>query len=99
MKKQLLAASLLLCTHTAFADDIAVGESLYNNKGCVGCHGVKGNSMIPINPKLQGQHAEYLKASFNAYKSGARNNPIMSGMAALLSDEEMGQVAAYLAAQ
>ena len=52
---------------------------------CAACHGPDGNSAVPSNPILAGQHAAYIAAQLAAYKSGARVNPIMAGMAASLS--------------
>lgn len=66
---------------------------------CAACHGLDGNSPVPLNPNLAGQHPEYLYKQLRDYKSGERKNPIMSGMAAPLSDEDMRNVAAYFAAQ
>lgn len=66
---------------------------------CATCHGADGNSLVGVNPNLAGQHAEYLYKQLRDYKSGERKNPIMSGMAAALSDQDMRNVAAYFAAQ
>lgn len=66
---------------------------------CAACHGVDGNSAIPMNPVLAGQHPEYLYKQLRDYKSGERQNAIMAGMAAALSDQDMRDVAAYYAAQ
>lgn len=63
---------------------------------CAGCHGLDGNGGAdPSWPKLAGQFPEYLVTQLKAFKSGARKNPIMSGMAAPLSDQDMNDVAAY----
>lgn len=66
---------------------------------CAACHGADGHSPIPANPHLAGQHAEYIAAQLAAFKSGARANPIMAGMAAPLSPDDMRNVAAYYAQQ
>ena len=66
---------------------------------CVACHGVDGNSPVPANPILAGQHADYLTAQLAAYKSGARANPIMAGMSASLTPEDMRNVAAWFSQQ
>ena len=63
------------------------------------CHGADGNSPLPINPSLAGQHPEYLFRQLNEFKSGSRNNAVMMGMAAGLSTEDMRNLAAYYAAQ
>jgi cytochrome c553 len=66
---------------------------------CVACHGPDGNSPAPPNPILAGQHADYLAAQLAAYKSGARANPIMAGMTAALTPEDMRSVAAWFSQQ
>lgn len=64
---------------------------------CAACHGVDGNSPLPMNPSLAGQHPEYLYKQLTEFKSGARNNPVMAGMVANLSAEDMRNLAAYYA--
>lgn len=70
---------------------------------CVACHGTNfNNTTDPANPRLAGQHADYLAAALQAYKVKdkqvvGRSNATMVGMAAMLSDAEVKQVAAYLA--
>ena len=72
---------------------------------CAGCHGADGNSPTPANPKLAGQHAEYLAKQLANFKvkPGAkepeRNNAVMAAFAAQLSDGDMRNVAAFYAAQ
>ncbi|NVK31569.1 MAG: cytochrome c [Gammaproteobacteria bacterium] len=100
MKKQLITAFIALTISSlAQADDIAAGEAAYASKGCIGCHGAAGNSTLPDTAKLNGQHALYLTNALNAYKNGGRNHPVMTAMAAGLSDDEIKQISAYLAAQ
>ncbi|MDP3087484.1 MAG: c-type cytochrome [Methylotenera sp.] len=66
---------------------------------CAACHGTDGNSVITANPKLASQHPEYLVKQLTEFKSGKRANAVMSGMAAMLSDEDMKGVAAYYSSQ
>jgi cytochrome c553 len=71
---------------------------------CVACHGADGNSAVSANPILAGQIEEYIHKQLQDFKSvdgkpAARNNPIMGGMAAPLSDEDMRNVAAWFASQ
>ena len=66
---------------------------------CAACHGVDGNSAISANPKLSGQHPEYLYKQLTNFKSGARANAVMSGMAGMLSDADMSLVAEYYSKQ
>ncbi|MGH8455322.1 MAG: c-type cytochrome [Nevskiales bacterium] len=66
---------------------------------CAACHGPNGVSANPIYPSLAGQYADYLETALKAYKSGARKNPVMAGMAAPLSDQDIKALAGYFAAQ
>lgn len=66
---------------------------------CAACHGIDGNSAISANPKLSGQHPEYLYKQLANFKSGARANAVMSGMAGMLSDADMHSVAEYFSKQ
>jgi len=66
---------------------------------CAACHGADGNSVISLNPKLAGQHSEYLYKQLSEFKEGKRVNAVMSGMVANLSPEEMQGLAAYYASQ
>ncbi len=76
--------------------DIANGEVVFNAKSCAACHSADGNSSIPANPKLAQQHPEYLVKQLQEFKSAKRKSPVMSGMAAMLSEQEMRDVAWFL---
>ena len=56
---------------------------------CAACHGADGNSAITLNPKLAGQHPEYLLKQLTQFKTGVRVNAVMNGIAATLTTEEM----------
>jgi cytochrome c553 len=62
---------------------------------CFACHGADGNAVDPQYPRLAGQYNLYLQQALHEYKDGQRNNPIMKGMAATLSDQDIEDVAAY----
>jgi len=66
---------------------------------CGACHGMDGNSTDPQYPKLAGQSEEYIVRQLEDFKSGQRQNPIMMGMAAPLSVQDMHDVGAYFAGQ
>lgn len=66
---------------------------------CAACHGPNGNSVNPQWPKLAGQHANYLARQLRLFKSGARNNPLMMGQAAGLSEQDMKDLAVYYTGQ
>ncbi|MFO1280178.1 MAG: c-type cytochrome [Burkholderiaceae bacterium] len=78
--------------------DLAKGEASYGTV-CAACHGADGNSMIPANPKLAQQHPEYLVKQLKEFKSGKRANAIMSGMVASLSEDDMRNIAYWLASK
>jgi cytochrome c553 len=71
---------------------------------CVGCHGADGNSPAAPNPNLAGQGADYLAKQMSNFKSingkpALRDNAIMAGMAAGLSDDDIKNLAAYFSQQ
>lgn len=66
---------------------------------CGACHGMDGNSVIPQYPKLAGQSEQYIAQQLANYKSGQRQDPIMMGMAAPLSPQDMQDLGAYFASQ
>ena len=100
----LLTAALLAASASA-ADapaapkpDLVKGAASYAAV-CVACHAADGNSTVPAQPKLAQQHPEYLIKQLKEYKSGARKDPVMSGFAQALSDDDMRNVAYWLASQ
>jgi len=84
--------------------DIAKGKTTASTV-CAACHMPDGNSVIPQNPRLAGQHAAYIEKQLHNFKqkTGAkepeRNNAIMLGFASMLSDEDVRNVAAYYESQ
>ena len=66
---------------------------------CAACHGADGASPTPANPSLAGMPADYITVQLAHFKAGIRQNPIMQGMAATLSDADMVSVGAYFASQ
>jgi cytochrome c553 len=66
---------------------------------CQGCHGVDGNSTDELIPKLAGQYEEYIAKQMHNYQAGTRSHEIMNGMAAPLSDKDLGDISAYFASQ
>lgn len=73
---------------------------------CAACHTADGNSVIPANPKLAGQNAEYLYKQLKDFKLAVstggeegRSNAIMAGMVAPLSDQDMKDLSVYFASQ
>lgn len=69
---------------------------------CMGCHSIPGlTNAYPTYhvPKLGGQHAEYLVNAMQAYREGRRQHPAMQANMANLSDQDMRDIAAWLASE
>jgi cytochrome c553 len=64
---------------------------------CAACHGARGVSTQPALPNLAGLSQHYLLASLSAYRSGARKDPMMQGIAKNLADADAQALAAYYA--
>mgnify|MGYP000022811258 CR=1 FL=1 len=94
----LCSALLISVANVAVAADSVAGGTKAKEI-CSACHGVDGNSADPNNPRLAGQHADYLAKALRDYKSGERNNAIMKGFAAALSKKDIENLAAYFASQ
>ena len=93
------AAALSFSAHAQSAKpDLAKGAALYGQV-CVACHAADGNSTTPVNPSLAQQHPEYLVKQLSEFKSGKRDNAIMKGFASALSDDDMRNIAFWLADQ
>lgn len=80
---------------TLFTD----GDNARGLPACVSCHGAGGNSTIAVNPKLAGQHESYIYKQLVNFTTPARNQPVMTTYAKLLTDEEKHNVAAWLSTQ
>ncbi|HZV98471.1 MAG TPA: c-type cytochrome [Methylophilaceae bacterium] len=89
----------LLGAASAYAAGDAAKASTTATTVCAACHGADGNSMVPMYPKLAGQHPEYITKQLNNFKGGERKNPIMSGMVANLTPEDMANLGAYFGSQ
>jgi cytochrome c553 len=97
MIKVLMVAAALVFGVSTYAADPAAGKE--KSKVCAACHGETGATPVADNPRLAGQYNDYLLRALNDYKSGARKNPVMSGMVAALSKEDMADLAAYFSSQ
>jgi cytochrome c553 len=85
------------------AADLAKGQAIAAGV-CAACHSADGNSLIPTNPILAGQHRDYLLKQMTNFKSvdgkpAARMSPIMNGMIMAVPNEDMKSVAEYFASQ
>lgn len=78
--------------------DLVKGEASYTAV-CAACHGADGNSAIAVNPTLAQQHPEYLVKQLQEFKSGKRNSAVMKGFATMLTDEDMKNIAYWVASK
>lgn len=89
---------LLISAQVYAAGDPAQGA--IRGETCLGCHGVVSYSNVYPTyrvPKLGGQHPEYISAALKGYRSGERSHPTMQAQASGLSDQDIEDIAAYLA--
>ena len=111
-----LAAGLMLCAagplmaqeaakeEGPLKPDLKAGQEAVEEV-CAACHGADGNSQIPQNPKLAGQHAEYIRKQLKDFAPGegdkpaARVNAVMGAFASQLSPQDVVNVAAFFASQ
>ncbi|MGH8476033.1 MAG: c-type cytochrome [Methylococcales bacterium] len=93
-------ALVLVAGHASItygAGDVHAGKS--KTAACGGCHGSDGNSLTPAFPRLAGQHEKYITRQLADFKSGKRENPVMTSMAAGLSDQDMQDIGAFFSTQ
>lgn len=92
------AVAVIFAAGAVQAADPAAGKKK-TAEVCASCHAADGNSTAPDFPKLAGQKEDYLLKALKDYKSGARKDPIMAGIVAGLSGEDLANLAAYFAVQ
>lgn len=105
IKTQIIRAATALLAASAFFMQPALaegnaerGEAL--GYTCLGCHGIEGyRNAYPSYrvPRLGGQKASYLVIALRGYRDGSRQHPTMAAQSASLTDQEIDDVAAYLA--
>jgi cytochrome c553 len=70
---------------------------------CGTCHGVDGNSINPMFPRLAGQHAWYIEQQLKEFRAETRGDPYaiayMWGMANQLSNPTIAALAKYFSSQ
>ncbi len=93
----LTAALLLVHGSVQAAGDIDAGKA--KSTPCAVCHGADGNSPTTAFPILAGQYQDYLMRAMEDYQTGKRINPIMTGFAAPLTEQDRADLAAYFSSQ
>ncbi|HYQ98895.1 MAG TPA: c-type cytochrome [Casimicrobiaceae bacterium] len=94
----LLPAAAAIAQDAAGKPDLAKAQTIVNQV-CAACHAADGNSPTAVNPNLAGQPAAYIALQLAHFKAGIRVNPVMQGMAASLSPEDMKALGAYFSGQ
>ena len=97
-------AAALAGLSTAHASDLKKGEALVQQGGCIACHGAGlAKPVSPDYPIIAGQPESYLFHAMQQYQAKhqtplyGRSNPIMSGMVAQFSTQDLQDIAAYIA--
>jgi cytochrome c553 len=99
------ASQTLKLTGATDAELAEQGQRLYRGgiakrqvAACMGCHGPSGQGIPPRFPRLSGQHAVYTEQQLLAFKAGSRPSDanIMTGIAFLLSEQEIKALAEYV---
>lgn len=102
MNSKLLGTVALLAGLSAGSMALAEGTAeagQAKSATCVACHGTDGNSANPEWPSIAGQHAGYISGQLELFRSGTRQNVLMSPMAMALSDQDIADLAAYYSSQ
>ncbi|MFO1302574.1 MAG: cytochrome c [Burkholderiales bacterium] len=94
-----IAAIAALAAANAAAADVEAGKKKVQEV-CAACHGIDGATpTTPEYPKLAGQYPDYLAKALRDYKTGARKNAIMAGMAQGLTEKDIENVSQYFYVQ
>ena len=100
MKKIIISILLTIGLSTnVFAVEGNINAGKDKSAMCAACHGGDGNSLVPMYPKLSSLSAGYIVKQLSQFKDGTRQDPVMAGMVAALSEQDMVDLAAYFSAQ
>lgn len=94
---EFLSSQRMSSEGSSISGDASAGKK--KAESCGACHGADGNSSDGSIPTLAAQHEGYLIKALKDYRTGKRNNPIMKGMAASLTEDDVRDVSAYYASQ
>lgn len=78
--------------------DATLGKAVAEQT-CSACHGVDGNSIAAVFPKLAGQKESYLARQLTNFSNNARQNELMNPIAHQLNQSSLRNVAAWYATQ
>lgn len=97
MKSILFVTVLIVLPVITQAADIQRGKQL--SSSCQSCHGATGISVSPLYPNLARQKAPYLIKQMRDFKTGKRQDPVMSAMVKSFSEQDMSNIAEYYSQQ
>lgn len=86
----------LMLSPPAFAAGDPVQGKL-KSATCTACHGANGLSANSFWPNLAGQKEEYLAKQIKAFRDGSRNDPLMSPVSKMFTDQDAADLASYFA--
>lgn len=95
----IFTVGLLMAQLSFAAGNVDAGKQ--KSMVCAACHNADGNSTLTENPILAGQHESYLFKQLMNFKTpdSGRQNAIMAGMVAALTEQDMRDLAAFYASQ
>ncbi len=100
----LVAAAIVCIAGIAAAPDAGAEGNAERGKPlaytCFGCHGIEGyRNAYPSYrvPKLGGQKAAYIAVALKDYRDGNRSHPTMHAQASSFTDQQIEDIAAYMA--
>jgi len=86
-------AAIAVTLSVALAADPKAGRK--KATACQTCHGIDGIAKIPIAPNIAGESQIYLETQLKAFRSGKRQQEMMSVVAGQLSDEDIADISAW----
>lgn len=102
MKNRLASLSCIACLVLPALSAWAAGDPVAGETKaqlCIACHGPNGNSASPAVPSLAAQPPLYIYYQLLQFREKRRTDPVMSPIAAPLTDRDMQDLAAYFTKQ
>ena len=84
---------------TKSTNDVPANQRPKATETCLACHGTNGVGITADYPTIAGQHKDYIARALHDYKLGGRKNPIMTGMTATLTKDDIEELAEYYSAK
>ena len=99
--RSLVAAAAFACGGAASLAAHAQPTDAQRQKAepCTACHGAEGRSTLADVPSLAGQPKQFVTTQLVMFREGNRKNPVMSALAAPLSNADINDLGSYFAAQ